>query len=80
MTHIRNDEVRAKDAEIANRLNGKLTEKKVNRTKLAGELGIAMITFRKKLSGDSGITVGEFAKIAALSNFSVADIYYILGA
>lgn len=73
-----NDETKKRNQEISAKIKGKLAERKVRQNVLSKQLGIADITASQKLNGLTGFTVGEFAIIATLYDFSPAEVLEIV--
>lgn len=73
------EETRKRNIEISAKIKGKLAERKVKQYKIAELLKLNGLTVSQKLNGVTSFTIGEFAIIATVYNFTPAEILDIVG-
>lgn len=67
-----------RNKEISAKIKGKLAERKIRQDAIAKCLSINIMTVSQKLNGNTAFTVGEFALLAMMANFSAVDVLDIL--
>ena len=71
-------ESKERNQEISAKIKGKLAERKIRHEAVAKCLSINIMTVSQKLNGNTPFTVGEFALLAMMANFSAVDVLDIL--